>query len=59
MDKRHKNYVIHKRDQQFDSSEFYAPPAFFSGVERFKEASKEPAPAVFSSSFHSKALTKE
>jgi hypothetical protein len=41
MDKKHKDYVIHKREQHFDSSEFFSPPGFFSGVERFKEMPKE------------------
>jgi hypothetical protein len=41
MDKKHKDYVIHKREQHFESSEFFSPPGFFSGVERFKEMPKE------------------
>jgi hypothetical protein len=59
MDKKHMNYLIHKREQQFDSSEFFSPPAFFSGVERFKEMTNESSSTLFSLGLASKNFNKE
>jgi hypothetical protein len=59
MDKKHKDEVIHKREQQFDSSEFFSPPAFYSGVERFREMSTENASSIISQGLPPKHWSKE